>query len=126
MDKIISDKDFFKITETECLILEGHWESIYLIDKTYNNEIHLDDLDGVVDIGIISKDNSLAITGREVILLWCNEETFTIDKKELACVEGIKLIGENIVELNIDTLKFNGNKSKWTLNTVTQELIKIN
>lgn len=126
MDNIISDKDFFKIDETDQLILGGHWESMYLIDKKNNNEIHLGDLDGVVDIGIISKDNSWAITGREVILLWRNGQTFTINKKELGCVEGIRLIGENIVELDVDTLNLNGNKSKWTLNAVTQELVKIN
>lgn len=126
MDKIILDKDFFKIDETDNLILGGLWERIYLIDKRNNSEIELGDLDGVVDIGIISKDNSWAITGRDVILLWRNGQTFTIDKKELGCVEGIKLIGENLVELEVDTLNLNGNKSNWTLNAVTQELAKIN
>jgi len=125
MDKIISDRDFFKIDETDYFILGGCWESLFLIDKKNNNEIHLGDLDGVVDIGVISKDNSWAITGREVIFLWLNGQVITIDKKELACVEGIKLIGDNLVELNIDILNLNSNKSKWILNTVTQELIKI-
>lgn len=125
MDNIISDKDFFRIDETDEFVLGGLWERIYLIDKRNNNEIELGHLDGVVDIGIISNDNSWAITGREVILLWRNGQTFTIDKKEIGCVEGIKLIGENLVELEVDTLNLNGNKSKWTLNTLTQELAKI-
>lgn len=126
MDNIISNKDFFKIDETNELVLGGLWERIYLIDKRNNSEIVLGDLDGVVDIGIISKDNSWAITGREVILLWRNGQTFTIDKKELGCVEDFKLISENLVELEVDSLNLNGNKSKWTLNTLTQELAKIN
>ena len=125
MDNIISDKDFFKIDETDHYILGGCWESMFLIDKKTNDEIHLGVLDGVVDIGLISKDNSWAITGREVIFLWRNGQVFTIEKKELGCVEGINLVGDNLVELNIDTLNLNGNKSKWTLNTMTQELVKM-
>ena len=123
-DNIISSKDFHIIDQTDHFVLGGLWDSIYLIDKKTQNEIHLGDLDGVVDIGIISKDNSWAVTGREVVLLWRNGQTFTIDKKELACVESIKLIGDNLVELQVDTLNLNNNKSTWTLNTVTQELIR--
>jgi hypothetical protein len=125
VNSIISDKDFFKIDETDRLILGGHWESMYLIDKKENNEVHLGDFEGVVDIGVVSKDNSWAITGREVIFLWRNGQIFTIDQKELGCVEGIKLIGENLVLLEVDSLNLNGNKSEWTLHTVTHELVKI-
>lgn len=125
MDKVISNKDFFIIAQTDRLILGGLWESMFLIDKTNRDEIHLGDLDGLVDIGLISKDNTWAITGREIIFFWRKGQTFTIKKNELACVEGFKLIDENRVELEIDSLNLNGNKSTWTLNTETQELIKL-
>ncbi len=120
-----SGKDFFTIDETDVFILCGCWESVFLIDKKNENRIHLGDFDGVVDIGLISKDNSWAITGREVIYLWRNGQTVIIDKKELRCLENIKLVSSNLVELGIDTLNLNGNKSKWTLNITTQEIIKI-
>ena len=124
-EKIISDKDFFIIDETDYFILGGCWESIFLVDKINHNEFHLGGLDGVVDIGIISRDNSWAITGREVILLWRNGNIQTIDRKELKCVENFRLLDNNIVELTIDTLNLNNNKSIWTLNTVNLEFNKL-
>lgn len=81
MYNINSDKNFFKIDETDELILGGLWERVFLIDKRNNKAIELGDFDRVVDIGIISKDNSWAITASEVIFLWRNGETFTNQQK---------------------------------------------
>ncbi|HWY33097.1 MAG TPA: hypothetical protein VNX68_00540, partial [Nitrosopumilaceae archaeon] len=107
-NRALDNAEFFVLDETDKFVLGGFCgESIYLIDKTTQNEIHLGDLDGCVDFGIISKDNCWAITGREIILLWVNERTFKIDKKELGCLEGVRLIDDNVVELTIDTLNLN-------------------
>jgi hypothetical protein len=123
--KLITNKDFFKITESDYFILGACWESMFLIDKINYNEIHLGDFDGVVDIGVISKDNSWIITGGEVIFLWRIGIVTTIDKDELKCVEGIRPIGDNLVELKIDTLNLNNHRSTWTLDTETLELKKL-
>jgi hypothetical protein len=125
MENISLEKEFFVIAETDRLVLGAIWESLYLVDKEKNLQTYFGDCDGLVDIGIISEDNSWAITGREKLFLWRDGQTTTIDKKELSCVEGIKRIGNDTVELEVDTLNLNGNKSTWTLNTKTLELTKL-
>ena len=124
-EKLIDDsKDFFVITETDYFMLGGNWERIYLIDKINYTEIYLGELDAVVSIGLISKNNDWAITGREVILFWRNGNIFTIDKPELACIENMECIDDNLVLLTVDSTNLNNNKSVWIFNTTTLELVK--
>lgn len=124
-ERIILNEDFFEIAGTDSLVLGCCWESIYLIDKIDYNEIHLGNLDGMVNIGIISEDNSWAITGREVIILWYKGNVITIDKAELKCVEEINIIAANKVVLTIDKLNLNNNRSMWVLDVMTLELEKL-
>lgn len=119
-----SKSDYFKIHETDVFVLLGSWEKVFLLDKRNNKDIYLGSFDGVVDVGLISENNDWAIAARETIFLWLNGKVLTINRNELSCVESIKLIDKNLLELEVDTLNLNGNKSKWTLNPFTQEIIK--
>ena len=125
MDLANKEEDFRVTCETGKLILGTIWEGNYLIDKENDKEYLLGELDGVTIIGLIDVNDEWALTGRELLLIWRRGTVIRIDKEELKCIEGIKLLSPNEVELVIDTLNLNNNRSIWKINMDSLELTRI-
>jgi hypothetical protein len=122
---ILNEADFFIIDESPKLILGALWESIYLIDKGDSSELFLGSFDGVTDIGLLDVNSEWAIVANDILLVW-KKKIIEIDRQELKCVDTLNLLTPNEVELFVDSLNLNNNKSTWRMNMDTLELIRIN
>lgn len=111
------------LDETDQLILEYHYESVTLKEKSTGNILFADDCYGEPSCGLIDKEQRWAMIAGESLMLWTPGQTKHIDHADVTWVHAMRVKTPAIVEFLVDP--WSAVAAVWQINLSTFELTKI-
>ncbi|MCL1668581.1 hypothetical protein M2T82_10955 [Elizabethkingia ursingii] len=114
-------KNLIVLDETTELLLVHTYERIYLVKKSNNEFIFIDEMYGDPCCGIISIDNKYCIIGGYELILWVNGKSIIFE--DLKDIYNIRKTSDDEYEILIDP--WSENSSIWRFNVISKSLVKL-
>ena len=108
----------FPVDETDIYVLFKEQDEIFLFDKEANKELWRTSNYGEIRCGKIGLVNDWVIFATDLLIIWKENEFFSIHHSDLKSIVDMRQVGDNEVEILTDP--WSKNSGIWSFNIETQ------